>query len=142
MGIKAIMLKVVHIEDEYYLKSDSEIKMADILELVYKNNGMRKGSFAEKYVIKILSDLLFGAIDLKRKYQKYYANEYKSLSEYLYKKELLEKEMIDALNLNESETIWKLRFATNNYSIKEIIGYEDENLGIINQTLEYMQNEN
>lgn len=142
MGIKAIMLKVVHIEDGYYLKSDSEIKMVDILELVYKNNGMRKGSFAEKYVIKILSDMLFGAIDLKRKYRKYYANEYKSLSEYLYKKELLEKETIDALNLNESEAIWKLRFATNNYSIKEIIGYEDENLGIINQTLEYMQNEN
>ncbi len=142
MGIKAIMLKVVHIEDGYYLKSDSEIKMVDILKLVYKNNGMRKGSFAEKYVIKILSDMLFGAIDLKRKYRKYYANEYKSLSEYLYKKELLEKETIDALNLNESEAIWKLRFATNNYSIKEIIGYEDENLGIINQTLEYMQNEN
>ncbi len=142
MGIKAIMLKVVHIEDGYYLKSDSEIKMVDILELVYKNNGMRKESFAEKYVIKILSDMLFGAIDLKRKYRKYYANEYKSLSEYLYKKELLEKETIDALNLNESEAIWKLRFATNNYSIKEIIGYEDENLGIINQTLEYMQNEN
>lgn len=136
------MLKVVHIEDGYYLKSDSEIKMVDILKLVYKNNGMRKGSFAEKYVIKILSDMLFGAIDLKRKYRKYYANEYKSLSEYLYKKELLEKETIDALNLNESEAIWKLRFATNNYSIKEIIGYEDENLGIINQTLEYMQNEN
>ena len=142
MGIKAIMLKVVHIEDGYYLKSDSEIKMVDILKLVYKNNGMRKGSFAEKYVIKILSDMLFGAIDLKRKYRKYYANEYKSLSEYLYKKELLEKETIDALNLNESEAIWKLGFATNNYSIKEIIGYEDENLGIINQTLEYMQNEN
>ena len=80
MGIKAIMLKVVHIEDGYYLKSDSEIKMVDILKLVYKNNGMRKGSFAEKYVIKILSDMLFGAIDLKRKYRKYYANEYKSLS--------------------------------------------------------------
>ena len=35
-----------------------------------------------------------------------------------------------------------LRFTTNNYSIKNLIGYEDENLQIINQTLEYINHEN
>lgn len=136
------MLKIVNVEESYYLKSDCELKLAEILEHIHMNNGMRKESFAEKYVVKILSDMLMGAIDLKREYQKYYSKEYASLAEYLYKKQLFEKETIDQLNLSECETLWKLQFNRNNYSIKDIIGYEDQNLGVINQTLEYIQNEN
>ena len=136
------MLKIVNVEGTYYLKSDCELKLTEILEHIHMNNGMRKESFAEKYVVKILSDMLMGAIDLNREYQKYYSKEYESLAEYLYKKELFEKKAIDQLNLSECETLWKLQFNRNNYSIKDIIGYEDQNLGVINQTLEYIQNEN
>lgn len=136
------MLKIVNVEGTYYLKSDCELKLTEILEHIHMNNGMRKESFAEKYVVKILSDMLMGAIDLNREYQKYYSKEYESLAEYLYKKELFEKKTIDQLNLSECETLWKLQFNRNNYSIKDIIGYEDQNLGVINQTLEYIQNEN
>lgn len=136
------MLKIVNVEGTYYLKSDCELKLTEILEHIHMNNGMRKESFAEKYVVKILSDMLMGAIDLNREYQKYYSKEYASLTEYLYKKQLFEKEAIDQLNLSECETLWKLQFNRNNYSIKDIIGYEDQNLGVINQTLEYIQNEN
>lgn len=136
------MLKIVNAEESYYLKSDCELKLTEILEHIHMNNGMRKESFAEKYVVKILSDMLMGAIDLKREYQKYYSKEYASLAEYLYKKQLFEKKTIDQLNLSECETLWKLQFNRNNYSIKDIIGYEDKNLGVINQTLEYIQNEN
>lgn len=142
MGIRNYMLKIVNVEGTYYLKSDCELKLTEILEHIHMNNGMRKESFAEKYVVKILSDMLMGAIDLNREYQKYYSKEYTSLAEYLYKKQLFEKETIDHLNLSECETLWKLQFNRNNYSIKDIIGYEDQNLGVINQTLEYIQNEN
>ena len=58
------------------------------------------------------------------------------------KKELLEKETIKKLNIQSNETLWLLRFTSNNYSIKDIIGYEDENLQVINQTLEYINHEN
>ena len=54
----------------------------------------------------------------------------------------LTPDSIEKLNLQSDETLWMLRFTTNNYSIKDIIGYEDENMQIFNQTLEYINHEN
>lgn len=136
------MLQIVKIEENYFLKIDSRCTISTLLERVQSHNGMKKGSFAEKYVVKIITDLLNGAINLGEKYSKYYFEEYDSFEDYLYKKELFEIEMIKEINLRADETLWMLRFTTNNYSIKNIIGYEDENLQIINQTLEYINHEN
>lgn len=136
------MLQIVKIEENYFLKTDSKLTVSSLLEKVQFHNGMEKGSFAEKYVVKIITDLLTGAVDLGEKYNKYYCEEYDTFDDYLYKKELFEKDTIEKLNLQSDETLWMLRFTTNNYSIKDIIGYEDENLQIINQTLEYINHEN
>lgn len=136
------MLQIVKIEENYFLKTDSRLTISTLLEKVKCHNGMERGSFAEKYVVKILTDLLTGAINLGEKYSKYYSEEYDTFDTYLYKKELLEMEMIKKINLQSDETLWMLRFTTNNYSIKNLIGYEDENLQIINQTLEYINHEN
>jgi hypothetical protein len=102
---------------------------------------MKKGSFAEKYVVKILTDLISGAVNLGEMYRKYYFEEYESFEKYLYKKELLETETIQKMKLGVDESLWMLRFTTNSYSVSSILGYEDENLSIINQTLEYVDNE-
>ena len=136
------MLQIVKIEENYFLKIDSRCTISTLLERLQSHNVMKKGSFAEKYVVKIITDLLNGAINLGEKYSKYYFEEYDSFEDYLYKKELFEIEMIKEINLRADETLWMLRFTTNNYSIKNIIGYEDENLQIINQTLEYINHEN
>lgn len=136
------MLQIVKIEENYFLKTDLKGTISLLLEKVQANNGMVKGSFAEKYVVKIFADLLNGATNLGEKYNKYYSEEYDSFETYLYKKELFEMEMIRKINLQSDENLWALRFTTNNYSIKDIIGYEDENLPIINQTLEYINYEN
>lgn len=136
------MLQIVKIEENYFLKTDLKTTISALLEKVKCHNGMESESFAEKYVVKILTDLLTGAINLGEKYSKYYSEEYDSFDAYLYKKELLEMEMIKKINLQPNETLWMLRFTTNNYSIKNLIGYEDENLQIINQTLEYINHEN
>ena len=136
------MLKIVKIKENYFLKTDSELSISTLLEKVQCNSGMDKGSFAEKYVVKIITDLLTGAINLGEKYNKYYLEEYDAFEDYLFKKELFEKETIKKLNIQSNETLWLLRFTINNYSIKDIIGYEDENLQIINQTLEYINHEN
>ncbi len=136
------MLQIVKIEENYFLKTDLKGTISSLLEKVQANNGMVKGSFAEKYVVKIFTDLLNGATNLGEKYSKYYSEEYDSFETYLYKKELFEMEMIRKINLQSDENLWALRFTTNNYSIKDIIGYEDENLPIINQTLEYINYEN
>lgn len=136
------MLQVVKIHENYFLKANSTLNISTLLKQVQCHNGMKKGSFAENYVVKIISDLLNGAINLGDRFTKYYFDEYDSFETYLYKKELFESEMIEKLELKPDETLWMLRMLTNNYSIRDIIGYEDENLQIINQTLEYIYYEN
>lgn len=136
------MLEIIKIEDDYFLKTDSEFCVSVFLERIRQHNGMKKESFAEGYVIRILTDLISGAVDLNEIYRRYYSEEYESFEEYLYKKELLEIETIKGIKLRSDQSLWRLRFTRNNYSIKSILGYEDENLQIINKTLEYVLNEN
>lgn len=136
------MLEIIKIEDTYFLKADFEFKVSNLIKMIRKNNGMKKESFAEGYVIKILTDLISGAVNLVEIYRRYYSEEYGSFEEYLYKKELLEIETIQGIKLGPEDSLWRLRFTSNNYSIKSILGYEDENLQIINKTLEYVYNEN
>ena len=45
------MLQIVKIEENYFLKTDLKGTISSLLEKVQANNGMVKGSFAEKYVI-------------------------------------------------------------------------------------------
>lgn len=136
------MLEIIEIEDTYFLKANSEFSISDLIEMIRQHNGMKKESFAEGYVVKILTNLISGAVNLDEIYRRYYSEEYESFEEYLYKKELLEIETIQSIKLEPSESLWRLRFTSNNYSIKSILGYEDENLQIINKTLEYVVNEN
>lgn len=136
------MLEVVKVEGMYFLKTDSKFTISDFLEKIQTHNGMIKGSFAEDYVIRILRDLIVGAIDMREKYERFYSEEYDSFEEYLYKKECLEKETILNIKLERDESIWMLRFTSNNYSIMSILGYDDENLQIINQALEYVYDKN
>lgn len=136
------MLKVLSMDQGYFLKSDITLTLSELFCLIERNSEMRKGSFAEKCTIKILEDLLKGAINLREKYNKYYSCEYSNFEEYLYRKELIDLAEINDIAIQESETLWELRFMIHNYSIKNIIGYNDENLELINQTLEYICNEN
>lgn len=141
-GEMCSMLKIIKAEETYFMKTDFNFAIADFTEKLLVHNGMKKGSFAEDYVIRILTTLIAGAIDMREKYNRFYLEEYDSFEEYLYKKELLEKETIQDIKLKANESLWMLRFTSYDYSIKSILGYDDENLQIINQTLEYIYNEN
>lgn len=136
------MLEIVKIQDLYFLRTNFKLRIPDLIKRIKRQNGMKEDSFAEKYVIKILTDLLSGAIDLSEKYRRYYSEEYESFEDFLYKKELFEPEDIRKLELGIDDYLWMLRFTTNSYSVKSILGYKDENLPIINQTLEYINYEN
>lgn len=136
------MLEILNIEDVYFLKTDLEFSINTFIEMIKKNNGMKKRSFAEDYTVKILKNLIFGAVDLRENYTKYYFEEYDSFEEYLYSKELFEMETIQSIKIRSNESLWMLRFIRNDYSIKTILGFEDENLHTINKTLEYILNEN
>lgn len=130
-------MEVIKCDEEYYLKTEFGFDLLLFVEKVRANSGMKKDSFADRYVIKIVSDLLIGAVDLGKKYQKYYSMEYDTFTQYLYKKEMFDNSLIERFNLQETETIWKLRSKNDT-----IIGYKNENLEIINQALELFENEN
>lgn len=135
-------MKIFIINEIYYLKSKNNKTIADIIYLVCSNCGMKKHSFAERYTRKIISDLLLNAVNLRDKYIKYYKLEYDSFEEFLYQKESLEHEQIKEFWLNDDETIWKLQYSINSYKANNILGYDGENLEIINKALEMAVNEN
>ena len=109
--------------------------MEKILKAICDNTGMRKNSFADLEVNKIFLDLFSDAVDLKDIYNKYYAEEYNSFKEFLYNHETMENEFIDTVNLSENETLWDLKYQINNYGVKDIIGFDNENLPILNSFL-------
>lgn len=111
----------------------------NIINKFDKDSGMTPKSFADIYVKKIIHGTLGGAINLNEKYIKYYADEYYSFSEFLYKKELFDENFVFKISLNDNESLWQLNFS---YSIESLIGYENENLSIINQALGEAINEN
>lgn len=136
------MLQILKVGEFYFLKMNSDLTIPILLEKLKYNNGMKKGSLAEKCVISIITNLLTNAINFSEKYSKYYLEEYDDFESYLYKKELLEMETIETINLKSDESLLMLSSTINNCSINDIIGYEDEYLQIINKMLEYINHEN
>lgn len=136
------MLQILKVGEFYFLKMNSDLTISILLEKLKYNNGMKKGSLAEKCVISIITNLLTNAINFSEKYSKYYLEEYDDFESYLYKKELLEMETIETINLKSDESLLMLSSTINNCSINDIIGYEDEYLQIINKMLEYINHEN
>lgn len=129
------MCTIFKINGKYYLRIQRESKIEEILEHIIENTGMRKGSFADKYVVKIMTGILYGAVDQRVRYERYYSKEYISFKDYLYNKELIDRNTIETLALQENETLFMLCLTDNDYSITNIIGYEDENLSLINRLL-------
>lgn len=129
-------MKIIATEDNYYLIAPDGVDMKRILNMVCEHTGMRKGSFADLEVQEIFSDLFRCAVNLKYSYRKYYIEEYDSFREFLYQKETMEYEQIDSMNLQDDDTLWELRDGVNRYGIKDIIGYENENILMLNRFLE------
>lgn len=126
-------------DDDYYLITPKKVKMEKILKAIYDNTGMRKNSFADLEVKKFFSDLFSNAVDLKDIYNEYYIDEYDSFKQFLYNHETMDNEFIDMVNLSENDTLWDLKYQINNYGVKDIIGYDNENLPILNCFLEGIQ---
>ena len=113
--------------------------MERILRAISYNTGMRKDSFADREVKRFFSDLFGSAVDLKTVYKKYYIKEYDFFHDFLYQKENIEYEKITSLELNEGDTLWKLRYEINDYGVQNLIGYSGENLPLLNHFLEGIQ---
>lgn len=106
-------------------------------KIIAKAN-VRKNSFAELYLSKILKALFKDIKDLKQEYHEFYAKEYDSCEEYLYNKELLDIDEIDLLlsELPAENTIYRLDISMSSYNIDTLLQYDETILEKINQMLE------
>ncbi|MDU6636193.1 MAG: hypothetical protein E6481_14425, partial [Clostridium perfringens] len=97
------MCIIIRLDETYYLKVKSDITPEFIIKQIIKNCGMRKDSFGEYYVKRILNNILSGGINLTEFYEKYYKNEYSSFIQFLYNKELIDYEDIEKLSFKDNE---------------------------------------
>lgn len=100
-----------------------------------KANHMRRGSFADKYFRVIVQDIFQYTEDLRQYYQDYYAFEYDNFEDFLYKKQLFEREDIGKLNLQPEEHLLKLETDLKGYNIQNILFYEDSGIELLNKVL-------
>ena len=126
------MCIIIRLDETYYLKVKSDITPEFIIKQIIKNCGMRKDSFGEYYVKRILNNILSGGINLTEFYEK---NEYSSFIQFLYNKELIDYEDIEKLSFKDNEILWKLNPYSNSYNIQNLIEFNDEILIIINRLL-------
>ena len=129
-------MRITGIGEKYYLIAPEGLGVYGILEVLSNYTGMRKDSFADMQVKRIFSDLFRGAVDLKACYRKYYIKEYDTFREFLYKKATMEYGAIDSMELREGEALWELKYTINGYNVRDLIGYENENLPLFNDFLE------
>lgn len=129
------MCIIIRLDETYYLKAKSDITLEFIIKQIIKKCGMRKDSFAEYYVKRILNNILSGSINLTELYEKYYKNEYSSFKQFLYNKELIDYGYIEKLSCKDNEILWRLNPYSNSYNIQNLIEFNDEILIIINRLL-------
>ena len=132
-------MRIKNIGDHYYLVAPEGVTLEQILRAIFYNTGMRKDSFADREVKRFFSDLFGSAMNLKAVYDKYYVKEYDFFRDFLYQKKNIEYEEIASLELNEGDTLWKLRYEINDYGVQNLIGYSGENLPLLNHFLEEIQ---
>jgi len=63
------MCIIIRLDETYYLKVKSDITPEFIIKQIIKNCGMRKDSFGEYYVKRILNNILSGGINLTEFYE-------------------------------------------------------------------------
>lgn len=129
-------MKIISFEEVYYCVVRKNFLLEDFEKEVSQHLGMRKNSFAYCYSLKIFRDFFRYAKDLRQEYQDYYAQEYDDFETYLYQKELLERDDIALFELNQDQTLLKLRPSFNSYNVESIIRYDEEGIKILNQVLE------
>lgn len=131
-------MKIIKINNSFYCIAANTYDYSSFIEVVKGKIHVVEGSFAYNYSLKILSQLFRYADDLRKNYEKYYKLEYNGFKDYLYQKEIFDKNMLQLLYVDELHTILKLDLHLNNYNISTLFDdYDDNNnIEMINEILE------
>lgn len=135
------MCQFYYVHNTYYLKLDNQFSPRTIVKALSVKTGMRKGSFAEKVVLDLFIELLSNSENLVEIYHLFYHQEYVTLEDFLFKKELIEFSDIQSFSIGDNDSFWKLHLPRKRNSIKNLIGYDNENIMCLNSMLKVIINE-
>ena len=129
-------MRVIKLGDKYYCVMKQKCTIDSAKEVYMNKAKVTKGSFAAKYTEVIFRNVFCNAVDLKADYNDFYIEEYSNFETFLYQKELLSKQEIIILQIDEGETLMKLDMDANNYNLSDLFEYEDGFIDAFNQMIE------
>jgi hypothetical protein len=135
-------MKIIIIEKKYFCIIDGEFNYDHLENKFIEKAYVRKNSFAYAYAKKIYKDIFSNANDLKKYYKEYYGEEYDDFTDFLYRKELLDYDDINKLEVTgDKKTILRLNMDINSYNMSTLFECEDDMIEVFNKLLEGLENE-
>jgi hypothetical protein len=114
--------------------SRKQLCISDFKEIFIKQCGTKKESFTHKYMLRIFDALFKCSLNLNEEYNEFYKYEYKTFSEFLYKKEMISNILIEQIKEDYSENFFLLKLAPEiyNYNFLNLYNYEENSRFIEN----------
>lgn len=134
-------MKVIELSGRYYGFVTSTFDLYSTCETFLRSSKVIQGSFSYNYLRKIFYGIFLNAEDLCGIYEEYYYDEYYDFYEFLYKKELLEKDDISIIRceLEKGLRLLRLYISDNSYNLETFMEYEEDFLEKFNAMIQNIE---
>lgn len=129
-------MKIYKIKNKYYCVASNTYDYSAFIAAILIKIHAIENSFVFNYSKKIFTELFRYADDLLMNYTLYYKDEYSNFYSYLYQKEMIDKDELSLIYVDESHTILKLNPDLNNYNLTNLFDFDDRYIDLLNEVLE------
>ena len=129
-------MKIYKIKNKYYCVASNTYDYSAFIAAIFIKIHAIENSFVFNYSKKIFTELFRYADDLLMNYTLYYKDEYSNFYSYLYQKEMIDKDELSLIYVDESHTILKLNPDLNSYNLTNLLDFDDKYIDLLNEVLE------
>ncbi len=129
-------MKIYKIKNKYYCVASNTYDYSAFIAAILIKIHAIENSFVFNYSKKIFTELFRYADDLLMNYTLYYKDEYSNFYSYLYQKEMIDKDELSLIYVDESHTILKLNPDLNSYNLTNLLDFDDKYINLLNEVLE------
>ncbi len=129
-------MKIYKIKNKYYCVASNTYDYSAFIAAILIKIHAIENSFVFNYSKKIFTELFRYADDLLMNYTLYYKDEYSNFYSYLYQKEMIDKDELSLIYVDESHTILKLNPDLNSYNLTNLLDFDDKYIDLLNEVLE------
>ena len=129
-------MKIYKIKNKYYCVASNTYDYSAFIAAILIKIHAIENSFVFNYSKKIFTELFRYADDLLMNYTLYYKDEYFNFYSYLYQKEMIDKDELSLIYVDESHTILKLNPDLNSYNLTNLLDFDDKYIDLLNEVLE------